>query len=63
IEQNMSTEKIIEQGYCADTVHRVADLVDRSEYKRRQAAPGLRVTTRAFGLGRRMPIARGYDYR
>ncbi len=63
IEQNMSTEKIIEQGYDADTVNRVAALVDRSEFKRRQAAPGLRVTGRAFGLGRRMPVARGYDFR
>ena len=63
VEQNMATEKIIEQGHDAETVRRVAALVDRSEYKRRQAAPGLRVTTRAFGLGRRMPIARGYDYR
>jgi NAD+ synthase (glutamine-hydrolysing) len=37
-------------------------MVDRAEFKRRQAAPGLRVTTRAFGSGRRMPIARSYDY-
>jgi hypothetical protein len=35
--------------------------VDRNEYKRRQAAPGLKVTSRAFGVGRRMPIAQRYD--
>jgi len=39
----------------------VIRLVDRSEYKRRQAAPGLKVTSRAFGFGRRMPIAQRYE--
>jgi hypothetical protein len=38
----------------------VIRLVDRNEYKRKQAAPGLKVTGRAFGIGRRMPIAQGY---
>jgi len=41
----------------------VIKLIDRSEYKRRQAAPGLKVTTRAFGSGRRMPIAQNYIHR
>ena len=40
---------------------RVIKLIDRSEYKRRQAAPGLKVTSRAFGFGRRMPIAQRYE--
>jgi hypothetical protein len=35
-------------------------LIDNSEYKRRQAAPGLKVTTKAFGMGRRVPIAQNY---
>jgi NAD+ synthase (glutamine-hydrolysing) len=41
-------------------VQRVIRLIDRSEYKRRQMAPGLKVTSRAFGFGRRMPIAQNY---
>ena len=40
---------------------KVIKLIDRSEYKRRQAAPGLKVTSRAFGFGRRMPIAQNYE--
>jgi hypothetical protein len=40
---------------------KVIKLTDRSEYKRRQAAPGIKVTSRAFGFGRRMPIAQAYD--
>lgn len=63
IEENMSFQEIVRSGFCEDTVRRVISLIDRSEYKRRQAAPGLRVTTRAFGSGRRMPIARDYEYR
>ena len=39
---------------------RVIRLIDLSEYKRRQAAPGIKVTSRAFGFGRRMPIAQNY---
>ncbi|MEW5784671.1 MAG: NAD+ synthase [Bacillota bacterium] len=62
IEENLSPAEIIARGHRAETVYQVTALVDRTEYKRRQAAPGLRVTTRAFGSGRRMPIARGYDY-
>jgi NAD+ synthase (glutamine-hydrolysing) len=38
-------------------------LIDLSEYKRKQMAPGIKVTSRAFGFGRRMPIAQGYDPR
>jgi len=44
-------------GYDRETVLWVARAVDRNEFKRKQAAPGLRVTTKAFGIGRRMPIA------
>jgi len=61
IENNLSAAAIIEKGYAKETVDRVIKLVDRAEFKRRQAAPGLRITTRAFGSGRRMPIARSYE--
>jgi len=62
IEENLSADDIISRGFHKNTVYRVVRMVDRAEFKRRQAAPGLRVTTRAFGSGRRMPIARSYDY-
>lgn len=61
IENNLSAAAIIDKGYAKETVDRVIKLVDRAEFKRRQAAPGLRITTRAFGSGRRMPIARSYE--
>jgi len=48
---------IVDQGFDANTVQKVIGLVDRSEYKRRQMPVGLRVTTKAFGSGRRLPIA------
>jgi NAD+ synthase (glutamine-hydrolysing) len=60
VEQEQGAQQIIEAGFDAATVTRVIKLIDRSEYKRRQAAPGLKVTSRAFGFGRRMPIAQNY---
>lgn len=60
VEEEKSTGQIIREGFDAATVVRVAKLIDRSEYKRRQAAPGIKVTSRAFGFGRRMPIAQNY---
>ncbi len=57
IEKRESAEDLIAKGYDASTVKRVLRLIDISEYKRRQAAPGLKVTTKAFGTGRRIPIA------
>jgi len=42
------------------TITRMVQLIDRNEYKRKQAAPGIKVTGRAFGFGRRMPIAQRY---
>jgi NAD+ synthase (glutamine-hydrolysing) len=60
VEEEMSLAQIIAEGFDANTVMRVANMIDRSEYKRRQAAPGLKVTSRAFGFGRRMPIAQNY---
>ncbi len=60
IEENLSTGDIIAEGFDDKTVKKVVRMVDTSEFKRRQAATGLRITTRSFGIGRRMPIARGY---
>ncbi|RMG46390.1 MAG: NAD+ synthase [Acidobacteria bacterium] len=57
IERQQSAEEIVDAGYDAETVRWVIRAVDRNEYKRRQAPPGLRVTPKAFGTGRRMPIA------
>lgn len=57
VEEGLSIDEIVAEGYVRETVAWVARTVDRNEYKRRQAAPGLRVTTKAFGMGRRMPIA------
>ena len=61
VELDEPLEQIVAAGFARDVVQRVVKLVDRSEYKRRQAAPGLKVTSRAFGAGRRMPIAQRYD--
>jgi NAD+ synthase (glutamine-hydrolysing) len=61
IEHHQTAQRIIaETGLAADLVDRVIGLIDRNEYKRKQAAPGLKVTARAFGFGRRMPIAQRY---
>jgi NAD+ synthase/NAD+ synthase (glutamine-hydrolysing) len=58
VEQSQSAEEIIAQGFDEATVRRILRLVRLAEFKRRQAAPVLKVTSRAFGLGWRMPIAR-----
>jgi NAD+ synthase (glutamine-hydrolysing) len=60
IEQDLSVDEIIAQGYDEDMVKRVAWLVDMNEYKRRQSPPGVRVTQRAFGKERRYPITSGF---
>jgi NAD+ synthase (glutamine-hydrolysing) len=57
VEEQRSVDEIIAQGYEQKTVHEVVRKIHANEYKRRQAAIGLKVTTRAFGTGRRMPIA------
>ncbi len=58
VEKCESAEEIIAEGYDAATVQRVLRMVRSAEFKRKQAAPGLKVTSRAFGTGWRMPIAR-----
>ncbi|MDY7010200.1 MAG: NAD+ synthase [Planctomycetota bacterium] len=62
VEREESVEQIISAGFDADVVRRVVNMVASAEYKRRQAAPVLRVTGRAFGTGRRMPIACRRDF-
>jgi len=57
IEENRSMSQLIAEGFDPDVVRWIIHNVDRNEYKRRQAAPGLKVTAKAFGAGRRMPIA------
>jgi NAD+ synthase (glutamine-hydrolysing) len=57
VEELRSVDEIVGRGFAADVVRRVAAMVDRNEYKRAQAALGIKVTTKAFGVGRRMPIA------
>src|SRR5436309_4248552 len=60
VEENLSARDIITHGFDEKTVRWVQRRVDLNEYKREQAAPGLKVTSRAFGVGRRMPIAQKY---
>ncbi len=60
IEQDEGVEAIARRGYPLDLVRRVARLVDRNEYKRRQAPPGVRISERAFGRDRRYPITSGF---
>ena len=60
VELDMGLEDIVAAGFERETVRRVLRMVDNNEYKRRQAAPGVRVTKRAFGRDRRYPITSGY---
>jgi NAD+ synthase (glutamine-hydrolysing) len=57
VEEQMSIDEIVAKGYERKTAEEVVRMIQTNEYKRRQAAIGLKVTTRAFGTGRRMPIA------
>jgi NAD+ synthase (glutamine-hydrolysing) len=60
VEENLSARDIIARGFDEKTVRWVQRRVDLNEYKREQSAPGLKVTSRAFGIGRKMPIAQRY---
>jgi NAD+ synthase (glutamine-hydrolysing) len=60
VEADLSVDQIVDRGLDRDVVEWVTKLVDRNEYKRRQAAPGVKITTRAFGKERRMPITNRY---
>jgi NAD+ synthase (glutamine-hydrolysing) len=61
VEERRSSEEIVAQGFAPADVHKVLGLLVRSEYKRRQAAPVLRVTNHAFGEGWRFPIAQRFE--
>ncbi len=61
VEENLSAGEIVDRDFEEKTVRWVQRRVDLNEYKREQAAPGIKVTSRAFGLGRRMPIAQNYS--
>jgi NAD+ synthase (glutamine-hydrolysing) len=61
IEEDKSPNEIIKKGYDKEVVYKVIKMVDRNEYKRRQAPPGIRITPKAFGKDRRMPITNRYE--
>ena len=60
IERDQTPKQIIQEGFNQKDVHRVTRMVDLNEYKRRQAAPGVKISKRAFGRERRYPITSGY---
>lgn len=60
IEEDEGVQAIVALGYPAEVVQRITRLVDRSEYKRRQASPGVRISRRAFGRDRRYPLTNGF---
>ncbi len=62
IEEDLSVEEIAERGFDRDTVIRILEMVKRNEYKRRQAPPGVRISSRAFGRDWRYPITSGYKF-
>ena len=61
VEKGQSSQEIIEAGFDAATVYDIIRKVDLNEYKRKQAAPGLKITPLAFGIGRRMPIVQKFQ--
>jgi NAD+ synthase (glutamine-hydrolysing) len=62
VEEHLAPPEIAAKtGVSADLVRKVVRMVDRNEYKRQQAAPGLKVTSKAFGMGRRFPIAQRFS--
>jgi NAD+ synthase (glutamine-hydrolysing) len=60
VEEDRSSSDIVAHGYDPAVVARVINMVDHNEFKRRQAAPGIKISTRAFGKDRRLPITNGY---
>ena len=60
VEDDLGTDELVARGFDRDTVTRIARLVDLAEYKRRQQPPGIKVTSKAFGRDRRMPITNRY---
>jgi len=61
VEDDLGVDEIVDRGISErETVRRVAAMIDRAEYKRRQAAPGVKITPKAFGRDRRLPITNRY---
>jgi NAD+ synthase (glutamine-hydrolysing) len=60
VEEDRSIREIVSQGHDEETVRRVTRMVDLAEYKRRQSPPGIKITPRAFGKDRRLPITNGW---
>ncbi|HEY3141064.1 MAG TPA: NAD(+) synthase, partial [Acidimicrobiales bacterium] len=60
VEQDRSPEEMVEDGMDPELVRKVVGMVDRAEYKRRQAPPGVKITPKAFGRDRRLPITNAY---
>ncbi len=63
VEQDLSARQLIEGGLPKEDVNRVISMVDRNEYKRRQSPPGVKITPKAFGRDRRLPITNRYNHR
>jgi NAD+ synthase (glutamine-hydrolysing) len=63
VEEDLDAAELVRRGLSADEVERVIRMVDRAEYKRRQAPPGIRISTKAFGRDRRLPITNRYQLR
>jgi NAD+ synthase (glutamine-hydrolysing) len=61
VEEDKSAQELIRDGLDRDVVHRVIRMVDRNEYKRRQSPPGVKITPKAFGKDRRLPITNRYN--
>jgi NAD+ synthase (glutamine-hydrolysing) len=60
VEEDTPPEEIVARGFAPEVVARVVAMVDRNEYKRRQAPPGVKITPKAFGKDRRLPITNRY---
>jgi len=63
VEDDLSPTEIVAAGHDPAVVERVAAMIDRAEYKRRQAPPGVKITPKAFGRDRRLPITNRYRHR
>ena len=63
VEQDLDAAELVARGLPVEDVERVIRMVDRAEYKRRQAPPGIRISTKAFGRDRRLPITNRYESR
>ena len=60
VDEDLTTEELVEIGHDAELVSKIVGLIDRAEYKRRQSPPGIRISQKAFGRDRRIPITNGY---